>query len=183
MHHPWRRMPADGLARDGVTGWTMPPARPAALRNEANGRDCSASAGGAVTLALPSRWVPLSCRWASLGLIIIGAQLHADPVYLGPAITFALVDFILPSPWPSSSATGPEDGTRAPARPPPQPPPAPVLPIGAERAGEDHSVGGAAAHRIRDLAVMGARPAVLDPRRGPSPGLHAISVPRGRDGA
>ena len=35
-------------------------------------------------------------RFASLGLIIIGAQLHADPVYLGPALTFALVDFILP---------------------------------------------------------------------------------------
>jgi len=35
-------------------------------------------------------------RFASLGLIIIGAQLHGNPVYLGPAITFALVDFILP---------------------------------------------------------------------------------------
>jgi BASS family bile acid:Na+ symporter len=35
-------------------------------------------------------------RFASLGLIIIGAQLHAAPVYLGPALTFALVDFILP---------------------------------------------------------------------------------------
>jgi ACR3 family arsenite transporter len=35
-------------------------------------------------------------RFASLGLIIIGAQLHADPVYLGPALTFALVDFIVP---------------------------------------------------------------------------------------
>jgi ACR3 family arsenite transporter len=35
-------------------------------------------------------------RFASLGLIIIGAQLHADAVYLGPALTFALVDFILP---------------------------------------------------------------------------------------
>jgi BASS family bile acid:Na+ symporter len=35
-------------------------------------------------------------RFASLGLIIIGAQLHANPVYLGPAITFALVDFIVP---------------------------------------------------------------------------------------
>jgi len=35
-------------------------------------------------------------RFASLGLIIIGAQLHANPVYLGPALTFALVDFILP---------------------------------------------------------------------------------------
>jgi predicted Na+-dependent transporter len=35
-------------------------------------------------------------RFASLGLIIIGAQLHGNPIYLGPAITFALVDFILP---------------------------------------------------------------------------------------
>jgi hypothetical protein len=35
-------------------------------------------------------------RFASLGLIIIGAQLHGNPVYLGPAITFALVDFIVP---------------------------------------------------------------------------------------
>ena len=35
-------------------------------------------------------------RFASLGLIIIGAQLHGNPVYLAPAITFALVDFILP---------------------------------------------------------------------------------------
>jgi predicted Na+-dependent transporter len=35
-------------------------------------------------------------RFGSLGLIIIGSQLHGDPTYLGPAITFALVDFILP---------------------------------------------------------------------------------------
>jgi hypothetical protein len=35
-------------------------------------------------------------RFASLGLIIIGAQLHGNPTYLGPAITFALVDFIIP---------------------------------------------------------------------------------------
>jgi len=35
-------------------------------------------------------------RFASLGLIIIGSQLHGNPVYLGPAITFALVDFIVP---------------------------------------------------------------------------------------
>jgi BASS family bile acid:Na+ symporter len=35
-------------------------------------------------------------RFASLGLIIIGAQLGGNPVYLGPAITFALVDFIVP---------------------------------------------------------------------------------------
>jgi len=35
-------------------------------------------------------------RFASLGLIIIGAQLHGNPVYLGPALTFALVDFVLP---------------------------------------------------------------------------------------
>ena len=35
-------------------------------------------------------------RFASLGLIIIGAQLHGNPVYLGPALTFALVDFVVP---------------------------------------------------------------------------------------
>jgi hypothetical protein len=37
-----------------------------------------------------------SLRFTSLGLIIIGTQLDADPIYLGPAITFALVDFIIP---------------------------------------------------------------------------------------
>jgi predicted Na+-dependent transporter len=35
-------------------------------------------------------------RFGSLGLIIIGSQLNGDPTYLGPALTFALVDFILP---------------------------------------------------------------------------------------
>jgi predicted Na+-dependent transporter len=35
-------------------------------------------------------------RFGSLGLIIIGSQLDGNPAYLGPAITFALVDFILP---------------------------------------------------------------------------------------
>jgi hypothetical protein len=35
-------------------------------------------------------------RFTSLGLIIIGAQLHGNPVYLAPALTFALVDFVLP---------------------------------------------------------------------------------------
>jgi predicted Na+-dependent transporter len=35
-------------------------------------------------------------RFASLGLIIIGAQLHGNPTYLGPAITFALVGLVLP---------------------------------------------------------------------------------------
>jgi predicted Na+-dependent transporter len=35
-------------------------------------------------------------RFGSLGLIIIGAQLHGNPTYLGPALTFALVDFIVP---------------------------------------------------------------------------------------
>jgi hypothetical protein len=29
-------------------------------------------------------------------LIIIGSQLHGDPSYLGPAITFSLIDFVLP---------------------------------------------------------------------------------------
>jgi hypothetical protein len=31
-----------------------------------------------------------------LGLIIIGTQLDGNPDYLGPAITFALLDFVLP---------------------------------------------------------------------------------------
>jgi hypothetical protein len=34
-------------------------------------------------------------RFALLGLIIIGSQLHGNPAYPGPAITFALVDFIV----------------------------------------------------------------------------------------
>jgi hypothetical protein len=29
-------------------------------------------------------------------LIIIGSQLHGNPTYLGPAITFTLIDFVLP---------------------------------------------------------------------------------------
>jgi predicted Na+-dependent transporter len=51
-------------------------------------------------------------RFGSLGLIIIGTQLHGDPTYLGPAITFALVDFILPL------ALAVEIGHRAGARAP-----------------------------------------------------------------
>jgi predicted Na+-dependent transporter len=35
-------------------------------------------------------------RFGSLGLIIIGTQLDGNATYLGPAITFALIDFILP---------------------------------------------------------------------------------------
>jgi len=35
-------------------------------------------------------------RFGSLGLIIIGSQLDGNPTYLGPAITFALIDFMLP---------------------------------------------------------------------------------------
>jgi predicted Na+-dependent transporter len=35
-------------------------------------------------------------RFASLGLIIIGTQLGGNANYIGPAITFALVDLILP---------------------------------------------------------------------------------------
>jgi predicted Na+-dependent transporter len=34
-------------------------------------------------------------RFGSLGLIIIGTQLHGDAAYLGPAIVFSLVDLIL----------------------------------------------------------------------------------------
>lgn len=35
-------------------------------------------------------------RFGSLGLIIIGTQLNGDPTYAGPAITFALIDFLVP---------------------------------------------------------------------------------------
>jgi predicted Na+-dependent transporter len=35
-------------------------------------------------------------RFGSLGLIIIGTQLGGDADYLGPAIVFALIDFVLP---------------------------------------------------------------------------------------
>ena len=47
-------------------------------------------------------------RFASLGLIIIGAQLHSNPIYRGPAITFALVGSSFPWPWPYRSAVEPE---------------------------------------------------------------------------
>ena len=60
-------------------------------------------------------------RFASLGLIIIGAQLHGNPVYLGPALTFALVDFIVPL------ALAVEIGHRA-GTPEPAPELAPVAP-------------------------------------------------------
>jgi BASS family bile acid:Na+ symporter len=50
-------------------------------------------------------------RFGSLGLIIIGTQLHGDPTYLGPAITFALLDFVLPL------ALAVEIGHRASAKP------------------------------------------------------------------
>ena len=52
-------------------------------------------------------------RFASLGLIIIGAQLHGNPTYLGPAITFALVDFIVPLAL--AVEIGHRAGTKAPA--------------------------------------------------------------------
>jgi hypothetical protein len=35
-------------------------------------------------------------HFASLGLIIIGSQLRGNPTYLGPAITFAPINFIVP---------------------------------------------------------------------------------------
>jgi BASS family bile acid:Na+ symporter len=35
-------------------------------------------------------------RFGSLGLIIIGTQLNGDPSYLGPALVFTLLDFVLP---------------------------------------------------------------------------------------
>ena len=36
-----------------------------------------------------------SFRFGPLGLVIIGTQLNGNPTYLGPAIVFALIDFIL----------------------------------------------------------------------------------------
>jgi BASS family bile acid:Na+ symporter len=35
-------------------------------------------------------------RFGSLGLIIIGTQLDGNPAYLGPAIVFTMLDFVLP---------------------------------------------------------------------------------------
>lgn len=35
-------------------------------------------------------------RWSALGLIIIGTQLGGEPDYLGPAIVFALLAFVIP---------------------------------------------------------------------------------------
>jgi predicted Na+-dependent transporter len=60
-------------------------------------------------------------RFASLGLIIIGAQLHGNPVYLGPALTFALVDFVVPLAL--AVEIGHRAGTRKPAQ---EPVPAPA---------------------------------------------------------
>jgi BASS family bile acid:Na+ symporter len=37
-----------------------------------------------------------SMRFGSLGLIIIGTQLNGNPDYLGPAIVFTMLDFVLP---------------------------------------------------------------------------------------
>ena len=51
-------------------------------------------------------------RFGSLGLIIIGTQLDGNPTYLAPAITFALVDFVLPL------ALAVEIGHRAPSSTP-----------------------------------------------------------------
>jgi hypothetical protein len=35
-------------------------------------------------------------RFGSLGLIVIGTQLDGNPSYLGPALVFTLLDFVLP---------------------------------------------------------------------------------------
>ena len=35
-------------------------------------------------------------RFGSLGLIIIGTQLNGSASYLGPALVFVLLDFVLP---------------------------------------------------------------------------------------
>lgn len=58
-----------------------------ALGAVVGGRDASTrTATGLVT----------GMRFGSLGLIIIGTQLGGEPDYLGPAITFALLDFVVP---------------------------------------------------------------------------------------
>ncbi len=52
--------------------------------------------GGKNAAARASTGLVSGVRFSSLGLIIIGTQLHGNPSYLGPAIVFALVDTIVP---------------------------------------------------------------------------------------
>jgi predicted Na+-dependent transporter len=52
--------------------------------------------GRRATDAIMTTGLVSSFRFGSLGLIIIGSQLGGAAIYIGPAITFALVDFIVP---------------------------------------------------------------------------------------
>ncbi len=52
-------------------------------------------AGGRNPAARASTGLVSGMRFGSLGLIIIGTQLHGNPSYLGPAIVFALVDMVV----------------------------------------------------------------------------------------
>jgi hypothetical protein len=51
-------------------------------------------------------------RFGSLGLIIIGTQLDGNPSYLGPAIVFTMLDFVLP--FLLAIELGRRDGSSAP---------------------------------------------------------------------
>ena len=50
--------------------------------------------GDAATTTVTS--LTSAMRFGSLGLIIIGTQLDGNADYLGPAITFALLDLVIP---------------------------------------------------------------------------------------
>lgn len=52
--------------------------------------------GGRVTETRDTTGLVAGFRFGSLGLIIIGTQLGGGADYLGPAITFALLDFLVP---------------------------------------------------------------------------------------
>jgi BASS family bile acid:Na+ symporter len=52
--------------------------------------------GGSSTEVRTTTGLVSSFRFGSLGLVIIGTQLNGNPTYLGPAIVFALIDFLLP---------------------------------------------------------------------------------------
>jgi predicted Na+-dependent transporter len=55
-----------------------------------------ALAGGRNEATRTTTTLVTGIRFGSLGLIIIGTQLHGSANYLGPAITFTLLDFVLP---------------------------------------------------------------------------------------
>jgi len=134
--------------------------------------------GGKNAAARASTGLVSGVRFSSLGLIIIGTQLHGNPSYLGPAIVFALVDTIVPifvavemgrrvrtsasGSKPAASRDGDEAATPASHRPA-----APRAPAGnGEKIGQPgvdpaivqavHSYGGASTPRRRALRGPGA---------------------------